>query len=140
MSKQLKLIFALLHLCLAYNIGAAQQLQLKISSSDPVETTLINTIGYSNTFEDYKTLEAEIYTLKKQLLQQGFIETQKGHRLLVLRVCARRIDPLGPAKVATLIWLRLFLRRFSEQVFAIASPRVFQFCCALIFSHHLFSV
>ena len=76
MSKQLKLIFALLHLCLAYNIGAAQQLQLKISSSDPVETTLINTIGYSNTFEDYKTLEAEVYALKKQLLQQGFIETQ----------------------------------------------------------------
>ena len=76
MSKQLKLIFALLHLCLAYNIGAAQQLQLKISSSDPVETTLINTISYSNTFEDYKTLEAEVYALKKQLLQQGFIETQ----------------------------------------------------------------
>ena len=72
--------------------------------------------------------------------KEGFIETQKGHQLLVLRVCARRIDPLGPAKVATLIWLRLFLRRFSEQVFAIASPRVFQICCALIFSHHFFSV
>ena len=111
MSKQLKLIFALLHLCLAFNIGAAQQLQLKISSSDPVETTLINAIGYSNTFEDYKTLEAEIYTLKKQLLQQGFIETQ------ILQI----------SKQGDLVVAQLSLGQHYESIHLFAEKSLFEF-------------
>ena len=34
-----------------------------------VETTLINTIGYSNTFEDYKTLEARNHKFPSKLFK-----------------------------------------------------------------------
>ena len=76
MTRQLKLVFRILYVFIAFNTGAAQQLQLKIMSTNAVETTIIDSIGYSNTFEDYKTLRAEVQSLKKQLTQQGFIEAQ----------------------------------------------------------------
>jgi translocation and assembly module TamA len=75
-TRQLKLVFRILYVFIAFNTGAAQQLQLKIMSTNAVETTIIDSIGYSNTFEDYKTLRAEVQSLKKQLTQQGFIEAQ----------------------------------------------------------------
>tara|TARA_B110000037_G_scaffold168656_1_gene191051 strand:- start:119 stop:1768 length:1650 start_codon:yes stop_codon:yes gene_type:complete len=77
---------------IAFNTGAAQQLQLKIMSTNAVETTIIDSIGYSNTFEDYKTLRAEVQSLKKQLTQQGFIEAQ------ILKISEER--PLVIAQVS----------------------------------------
>lgn len=92
MTRQLKLVFRILYVFIAFNTGAAQQLQLKIMSTNAVETTIIDSIGYSNTFEDYKTLRAEVQSLKKQLTQQGFIEAQ------ILKISEER--PLVIAQVS----------------------------------------
>ena len=76
MTRQLNLVFRVLYVLLAFNMGYTQELQLNISSPDPVETTIINSIGYSKTFDNFKTLETEVQSLKNKLHQQGFIETR----------------------------------------------------------------
>ena len=111
MTRQLKLVFRVLYVLIAFNIGAAQQLQLKIMSTNAVETTIIDSIGYSNTFEDYKTLKTEVQFLKKQLTQQGFIEAQ------ILKISEDR--PLVVAQVS--------LGRKYESVQLYADKSLFEF-------------
>ena len=111
MTRQLKLVFRVLYVLIAFNIGAAQQLQLKIMSTNAVETTIIDSIGYSNTFEDYKTLKTEVQSLKKQLTQQGFIEAQ------ILKISKDR--PLVVAQVS--------LGRKYESVQLYADKSLFEF-------------
>jgi translocation and assembly module TamA len=110
-TRQLKLVFRVLYVLIAFNIGAAQQLQLKIMSTNAVETTIIDSIGYSNTFEDYKTLKTEVQSLKKQLTQQGFIEAQ------ILKISEDR--PLVVAQVS--------LGRKYESVQLYADKSLFEF-------------
>ena len=76
MTRQLTLAFRILYVLMAVNTAAAQELQLKIRSTDTIETTIINAIGYSKTFDNFKTLEAEVHSLKNKLYQQGFIEAK----------------------------------------------------------------
>ena len=48
----------------AFNSANAQDLQLIIASSNTQETKAINRIGYSKSFENYKTLLLEIERFK----------------------------------------------------------------------------
>ena len=73
---QLKLFFRVLCVFGVFSFSTAQELQLKIISSDSIETDLIKSIGYSKTFENFDALQTEVALFKKQLYQRGYIETQ----------------------------------------------------------------
>ena len=73
---QLKFFFKLLCVIGVFNLGTAQELQLKIISNDSIETSLINSIGYPKTFVDFDKLQTEVTLFKDQLFQRGYIEAQ----------------------------------------------------------------
>ncbi|WP_411895998.1 POTRA domain-containing protein [Winogradskyella sp. A2] len=53
-----------------------QSINLSVISKSKSETFKIDSIGYSNSFADYKSLEKEVYDLKKKLNKNGFIDTK----------------------------------------------------------------
>lgn len=73
---QLNLFFKLLCVFGIFNLGTAQELQLKLISNDSIETNIINSIGYSKTFVDFDELQTEVTLFKDQLFQRGYIEAQ----------------------------------------------------------------
>jgi outer membrane protein assembly factor BamA len=73
---QLKLFFKLLCVFGIFNLGTAQELQLKLISNDSIETNIINSIGYPKTFVDFDELQTEVTLFKDQLFQRGYIEAQ----------------------------------------------------------------
>lgn len=76
MTDQLNLFFKLLCVFGIFNLGTAQELQLKLISNDSIETNIINSIGYSKTFVDFDELQTEVTLFKDQLFQRGYIEAQ----------------------------------------------------------------
>ena len=72
-SSQLKLFFLNICMLAAFNSANAQDLQLIIASSNTQETKAINTIGYSKSFENYKTLLLEIERFKNVVYRLGYI-------------------------------------------------------------------
>ncbi len=78
-SKQTVLIFfkSPIFLCIALvfcsKTLAAQNLLLNIAGKDSLQTSTINTIGYKNTFTDYKSLATEVKTLYTKLQGIGYI-------------------------------------------------------------------
>ncbi len=73
---RLKLFIGILGLFAAINIGTAQALQLKITSADTLHLEVIETIGYTKTFEEFTSLETQISSFTAQLYQLGYIEAQ----------------------------------------------------------------
>jgi outer membrane protein assembly factor BamA len=73
---QLKLFFKLLCVFGIFNLGTAQELQLKLISNDSIETNVINSKGYPKTFVDFDELQSEVTLFKDQLFQLGYIEAQ----------------------------------------------------------------
>ena len=73
---QLNLFFKLLCVFGIFNLGTAQELQLKLISNDSIETNIINSIGYPKTFIDFDELQTEVNLFKDQLFQRGYIEAQ----------------------------------------------------------------
>ena len=73
---QLNLFFKLLCVFGIFNLGTAQELQLKLISNDSIETNIINSIGYPKTFVDFDELQTEVTLFKDQLFQRGYIEAQ----------------------------------------------------------------
>ena len=73
---QLNLFFKLLCVFGIFNLGTAQELQLKLISNDSIETNIINSIGYPKTFVDFDELQSEVTLFKDQLFQLGYIEAQ----------------------------------------------------------------
>jgi outer membrane protein assembly factor BamA len=73
---QLNLFFKLLCVFGIFNLGTAQELQLKLISNDSIETNIINSIGYPKTFIDFDELQTEVTLFKDQLFQRGYIEVQ----------------------------------------------------------------
>ena len=53
-----------------------QSINLSVISKSKSETFKIDSIGYSNSFADYKSMEKEVYVLKKKLNKNGFIDTK----------------------------------------------------------------
>ena len=76
MTLRLKLFIGILGALGAINIGTAQALELKITSANVLHLEVIETIGYTKTFEDFSTLENQISSLTAQLYQLGYIEAQ----------------------------------------------------------------
>lgn len=76
MTDQLNLFFKLLCVFGIFNLGTAQELQLKLISNDSIETNIINSIGYPKTFVDFDELQTEVTLFKDQLFQRGYIEAQ----------------------------------------------------------------
>ena len=60
---------------LGINFLSSQTLSLKVIGETDSATATIDSIGYSTRFENYKSLEAEVYTLKNRLEQTGYIDT-----------------------------------------------------------------
>ena len=73
---QLNLFFKLLCVFGIFNLGTAQELQLKLISNDSIETNVINSIGYPKTFLDFEELQTEVTLFKDQLFHRGYIEAQ----------------------------------------------------------------
>ena len=73
---QLNLFFKLLCVFGIFNLGTAQELQLKLISNDSIETNVINSIGYPRTFLDFEELQTEVTLFKDQLFHRGYIEAQ----------------------------------------------------------------
>jgi outer membrane protein assembly factor BamA len=76
LTDQLNLFFKLLCVFGIFNLGTAQELQLKLISNDSIETNIINSIGYPKTFIDFDELQTEVTLFKDQLFQRGYIEVQ----------------------------------------------------------------
>ena len=72
----MKLFFKLLCVFGIFNLGTAQELQLKLISNDSIETNVINSKGYPKTFVDFDELQSEVTLFKDQLFQLGYIEAQ----------------------------------------------------------------
>jgi len=72
----LKLLVRILCVFGVFSWSTAQQLQLKMISTDSVETNIINTIGYPKTFENFAALETQVTSFKDQLYKRGYIEAR----------------------------------------------------------------
>jgi len=76
MLKTFRLIFIFLVLTLvSSNQLYSQYLNLKIVGENETKTAFIDSLGYETTFDNYITLETEIYGLKEKLTRQGYIDT-----------------------------------------------------------------
>ena len=61
---------------LGYSNTLAQNLTLKVLGIDDTETKIIDSLGYKNTFINYKTLNEEVLLLNKTLQNLGYIENK----------------------------------------------------------------
>jgi outer membrane protein assembly factor BamA len=73
---KLKLLVFSFCLFAAYGNAQTQQLQLKITSNTSSENQSIKTIGYLNSFRDYKALTQELEAFKNKAYKLGYIEAR----------------------------------------------------------------
>ncbi len=57
------------------NQVCGQTLNLKVIGENESKTMIIDSVSYNKGFDNYITLETEVYTLKKKLTRLGFIDT-----------------------------------------------------------------
>lgn len=57
------------------NQSTAQSIKLRIIGESNEKTKTIDSLGYQTEFDNYTTLETEIYSLKNKLTRQGYIDT-----------------------------------------------------------------
>jgi outer membrane protein assembly factor BamA len=69
-----------------------QSLLLNVNGENEYESKVIDSLGYQKQFDNYKTLENEIYGLKEKLTRQGFID-------LIIDNITKRNDSLFEAKL-----------------------------------------
>ncbi|WP_412561521.1 POTRA domain-containing protein [Winogradskyella sp. MIT101101] len=67
-------IFAALALVYALQFNA-QTLNLDVSGEDKNKTAIIDSIGYSTSFDNYNGIESELNSLKYRLTRLGFVDT-----------------------------------------------------------------
>lgn len=75
MKKQLSLVFFII-LFSNINIIFAQNIKLIIRGESENATKQIDSINYIKNFSDFLSLEAEVYSTKDKLIQQGYIDTK----------------------------------------------------------------
>ena len=75
MTQHIRFILVVLFLVIANQVNA-QSLLLKAEGESNKATTTIDSIGYNKTFDDYKTLEDQVFTLKDKLIKSGYIDTK----------------------------------------------------------------
>ncbi|MGB6269563.1 MAG: hypothetical protein WBF67_11205, partial [Olleya sp.] len=54
----------------------SQNLELKIIGNDSTETKVIDSLGYNSYFKDYRSLNTEVDSIHKRLLNIGFIKSK----------------------------------------------------------------
>ena len=69
-----------------------QSLLLNVNGENEYESKVIDSLGYQKQFDNYKTLENEIYSLKEKLTRQGYID-------LIINNITKRNDSLFEAKL-----------------------------------------
>jgi outer membrane protein assembly factor BamA len=74
MPNPFRLIFTSL-LLIVMNQLFSQTLNLKIIGENERKTISIDSVGYNKVFDNYTTLETEVYTLKKKLNRLGYIDS-----------------------------------------------------------------
>lgn len=75
MKKQL--LFVLFNLCFSLiYISYGQNLSLLINGESKTATKEVDSIGYNKRFENYLSLEAEVYEIKDKLILKGFIDSK----------------------------------------------------------------
>ncbi len=74
------------------NLASSQSLRLSIIGENALESKLIDSIPYIKKFDNYRTLENEIYSLKNKLIRQGYID-------LNIETITRQNDSLFEAKL-----------------------------------------
>jgi len=100
-----------MYVLIAFNIGSAQELQLNIVSTDSIETSVINSIGYSKTFGSFDALKTQVTSFKDQLYQRGYIEAR------VLKI----------SKTPPIITAEIFLGSKYESIKLYADKALFEF-------------
>jgi outer membrane protein assembly factor BamA len=75
MAQKIRIILVFSFLIIV-NQANTQSLTLKAIAESNKATTVIDSIGYNNTFSNYKTLETEVSILKDKLIKSGYIDTR----------------------------------------------------------------
>lgn len=73
MLKFFRFIFLILILIFS-NRTTAQKLELLVIGENDYESKIIDSVKYQRKFDNYKTIENEIFSLKEKLTRQGFID------------------------------------------------------------------
>lgn len=67
-------IILILFSFLIFHSAEGQNISLKISGKDSLQTKTIDSIGYKKTFKDFKSLQTQVLSLTNQLQKLGYIE------------------------------------------------------------------
>ncbi|MBC2846594.1 POTRA domain-containing protein [Winogradskyella flava] len=67
--------FIIIQLLIFSNQGHSQNLDLKVVGENNNKTTIIDSTGYTNSFENYKDIESELNALRRKLTRLGYIDT-----------------------------------------------------------------
>jgi hypothetical protein len=70
----LKQFYFILFLILSNQI-IGQSISLKIKGENNAETSIIDSIGYRKSFDNYLNLQTEVYNIKDKLTRLGYIDT-----------------------------------------------------------------
>ncbi|MDP5081191.1 MAG: hypothetical protein NWP87_00950 [Winogradskyella sp.] len=74
MRKSFRLIFTSL-LLIFVNQLYSQSLNLEIKAENELNTIFLDSLGYNSQFNDYATLEKEVFAIKNKLTRLGYIDT-----------------------------------------------------------------
>ena len=74
MLKTFHLIFSFL-LLIYTNQVFSQSLNIEVVGENESKTVVIDSVGYKTQFDNYTTLETELYALEKKLTRLGYIDT-----------------------------------------------------------------
>jgi outer membrane protein assembly factor BamA len=91
MLKFFRFIFLILILIFS-NRTTAQKVELLVIGENDYESKVIDSLKYQKQFDNYKTLENEIYSLKEKLTRQGYID-------LIISSIVKKNDSLFQAKL-----------------------------------------
>ncbi|MFD1015616.1 hypothetical protein ACFQ13_06770 [Winogradskyella rapida] len=58
------------------NWAHAQVIRLEVTAENAEKTKVLDSIGYKQRFDNYKQLQEEVFNIKEQLSQQGYIDTR----------------------------------------------------------------
>jgi len=72
-----KYLFITLLFLMCFTYGSGQNLSLTCFGDTENETKTIDSLGYKKIFQDYSSLEKEVFNLQKKLIAIGYIETKQ---------------------------------------------------------------
>ncbi|QNK76182.1 hypothetical protein H7F37_08430 [Winogradskyella sp. PAMC22761] len=70
-----RIFFVFYSLLVFSNLGNAQSILLKVEGESIKKTEMIDSLGYLKNFNNYKSLQQELISLKTKLTKEGYIDT-----------------------------------------------------------------